>query len=239
MKKKLITVLLCCAISLSITGCGETVDQSASSESEIFAESPTESPVLTPTETPTPTEIQVPDENPLSTSSAETNSSSIAETYEYDGLQNIFIRINIDTTIEELESLIAEYALSYTVEEYNKSTPGRKVTYNVAYTDGDALQKYSDGGDHLEISFDKGNNNQLMFAHYVKSNMVGCTALLYNYGVWYDFRESAPGNYSGYYINDSFSGKTGIIMKYSNGNEVATNYFRCNSAEEVIQKIIN
>lgn len=55
MKRKIVTALLCCAISLSIAGCGGNAGQSTSSESKTLTESPTESPISTPTATPIPT----------------------------------------------------------------------------------------------------------------------------------------------------------------------------------------
>lgn len=56
MKRKIVTALLCCAISLSIAGCGGNAGQSTSSESKTFTESPTKPPTSTPTATPIPTE---------------------------------------------------------------------------------------------------------------------------------------------------------------------------------------
>ena len=46
-------------------------------------------------------------------------------------------------------------------------------------------------------------------------------------------------DYSGYYIEDSFAKEDGITIKYTNGHESVTNYFRYDSAEEVIQKMID
>lgn len=81
MKKKLITVLLCCAMSLSIVGCGENTDQSASvsSNSEILTESSTESPAHASTEKPTPTETLAPTATPTDESVTEVQSISFDE----------------------------------------------------------------------------------------------------------------------------------------------------------------
>ena len=160
--------------------------------------------------------------------------------YEYDALQNIFMAVTADTTIEELWALISENNLPFTVQEYN----GGKVTFCIAYTDGAALQRYADAGDHLEVTFDilgdnyMSNENQLMTVQYVNGSWI--SALLYVYGTWYDFQEDDKGNdYSGYYIVDHFSKEDGITIKYENGNETTTDYFEYDTAEEVIQKMID
>lgn len=154
---------------------------------------------------------------------------------EYDLLQKLFISITDKTTVQEVENYISSNALYYTSAEYNTTKGGKKTNYKIAYTEGVAAQRHADSGDYLEIDFDE--NTTLMNAHYVNSNNIGYTALYYNYGTWYDFREEAPGEYTGYYIIDSLGDETGIVIKYSNGNEVETNYHKCSSAEDVIQKI--
>ena len=173
------------------------------------------------------------------TESEENNNVDII-TYEYDELQKVFLAITVDTTPQELETLITEYNLYYTIGKYNQSgSQGKAYTYKIAYTEGAAKQKYADSGDYLEVSFDNGNEDTLKFAHYVKSDSIGYTALLYNYGTWYDFSHNNAEDYSGYYINDSFGDEQGIVVKYTNGNDAETNYFKYNSAEEVINKIID
>lgn len=82
------------------------------------------------------------------------------------------------------------------------------INYQIAYTDGAALQKYADPGDYLEISFDE-SNDTLQYAQYVMEGSV-YTALYYNYGTWYDFRESTPGKYTGYYNIDPLGDDDGI-----------------------------
>lgn len=154
---------------------------------------------------------------------------------EYDLLQKLFISITDKTTVQEVENYITSNALYYTSAEYNTAKGGKKTNYKIAYAEGVAAQRHADSGDYLEIDFDE--NTTLMNAHYVNSNNIGYTALYYNYGTWYDFREEAPGEYTGYYIIDSLGDETGIVIKYSNGNEVETNYHKCSSAEDVIQKI--
>ena len=164
--------------------------------------------------------------------------------YEYDALQTIFVKISADTTIEQLWAFISENDLSVTVQEYNKSGGGgNKVIVQIAYTDGAARQKYGDSGDYLRVSFDEigshymSNDNRVMSAEYVCS--AGLTALFYNYGTWYSFSDSMDGDYSGYYLVNPLSKDDGITIQYTNGNKATTNYFLCDSADEVIQQIID
>ena len=156
---------------------------------------------------------------------------------EYDNLQKVFLALGESTTPDDLETLIDEMELKYTTEEYNSSS-GKKITYQLAYTEGAALQKYKEPGDYLEVSFGGENQDEFMYAHYVNEKATSYTALLYDHGVWYNFSDGNAEDYSGYYINDSFSGKAGITVKYSNGNEVKTNYIPCGSGEEAIQQIM-
>ncbi len=165
-----------------------------------------------------------------------TEESSKEESYKYDILQTIFLNITPDTTIKELEAFIVDNSLCYTSEEYNKTSGGKTIKYKIAYTDGAAKQQYADSGDHLEVDFDRDQDDKLMTAQYVKSGK-SKYGLLYCYGNWYDFSTSNAEDYSGYYIIDQLAPKDGITIQYTNGNETATKYFPYNSAEEVIKAI--
>ncbi len=166
-------------------------------------------------------------------------STPIREPYEYDELQKIFIEINADTTMEEIDSMILENNLFYTSQKYNKSGGGKQINYVIAYTEGSAVQKYADPGDYLKVTFDESANNRLMYAYYVNSLSVGYSALFYNYGTYFELLEEQPGPYTGYYINDSFGGNQGITITYSNGNSKNTNYFLCESGEETVNAVID
>jgi len=63
-------------------------------------------------------------------------------------------------------------------------------------------------------------------------------ALLYNYGTFWDFRESKPNNtYSGYYY--SKPGKyDGVIIEYANGLSTQTSYHECSNAEEALLNVV-
>lgn len=159
--------------------------------------------------------------------------------YQYDVLQNLFMSITDKTTVSDIDTYIANNSLAVTSQEYNKSGGGKELTYKIAYTEGVAAQKYADSGDHIEISFDKDKSNQIMTAQYVMEEKPDYTALFYNYGTWYDFREDAPSKYTGYYIVDTFGKNKGIVIQYKNGNKTDTNYFECKSAEKTVQKVID
>ena len=223
--KKVLSMLLMAAMVLSLTACGDsfkqgmkdamgdTVQEEETKESETAAE---------------PQQEAEPDKE---------EPEEPAAVIEYDELQKVFLGLYADITPAELESLISELGLNYTAEEHNSST-GKAINYRMAFTSGAALQNNPDPGDYLEAEFGGENLDDFMYALYVNEKDISYTALLYDHGVWYDFRDSNAEDYSGYYINDSFSGKSGITVKYSNGNEVKTNYLPCNSGEEAIQKVV-
>ncbi len=158
---------------------------------------------------------------------------------EYDTLQTLFVAFTPDTTVEELESFITEHSLSFTSQEYNKLSGGKTLKYIIAYTDGVAKQKYADSGDYIDITFDKDNGLKLMYAQYCNLKALGPSALFYCYGNWYDFSNSNAEDYSGYYLVNTLSREDGITIEYTNGNKVTTHYFKCSSADDVVQKLLN
>lgn len=158
---------------------------------------------------------------------------------EYDTLQTLFVSFTPDTTVEELENLIAEHDLSFTSQEYNKLSGGKTLKYIIAYTDGVAKQKYADSGDYIDVTFDKDNDLKLMYAQYCNLKAIGPSALLYCYGNWYSFSDSNANDYSGYYLVNTLSREDGITIEYTNGNKVPTHYFKCSSAEDVIQELLS
>lgn len=157
---------------------------------------------------------------------------------EYDALQTMYLGLTNSTTIEDLDTAIAQNGLCFTKQEYNgASNEGKSLVYKIAYSDNVAVQKYADDGDCLEVSFSIKDNYAFKYAVYEKDFK---EVLLYNYGTWYDFREKEPNNqYSGYYYIDLSSyDKKGIVIKYSNGNSVKTNYYKYESAKAVVDKLL-
>lgn len=210
--KKILSVILAGVLCLCVTGCSNAIEYSNSSQT-----------VNDSKET-------------SSSSSSETSKSDVPKEYSYDSLQNLFISITSSTTAEILKQQIEDKSLCYTSQDHNSSL-GKTVTYVIAYSEGVAAQKYADSGDHLEVTFQK-SSGTIMTVQYVNEKC-SFSALYYNFGYWYDFSDREPGNYSGYYIVDPFAKNTGITIKYNNGNEKATNYFRKGSAVEAIQAIID
>lgn len=224
--KRLLSLFLAFGLILSLAACGETPTATEPEPEEtVQSQAPVQEPAVTPMTQPEETDPE--------------------KVYEYDALQNIFMAVTADTTIEELWALISENELSVTAEEYSKFHGGKKVVFCIAYTDGAARQKYADSGDYLEITFDiigdnrMSNENRLMSAEYVNINCSPCAGFYYQYGTWKEFDEDIENDYSGYYIIDGYSKEDGITIRYSNGYEKTVPYFRQNSAEEVIQTMID
>ncbi len=243
--KKSIILLLSLSLIFSLSACGDSFKQGMKDGMQGTTQ---ESAVASEEETTLEEDSEIEAEQEETAKRAEValeESESIEEpnieenlVYEYDDLQNLFIELNVNITPDELERCIEKYSLEHTVGEYNSSS-GKEIMYCIAYTEGAAAQKYADSGDRLEVTFGGENKDEFMYAEYVNENDISYTALLYDHGIYWDFSEGNAEDYSGYYINDSFSSKTGIVVKYDNGRESKTNYFRYNSAEEVIQKIID
>ncbi len=194
-------------------------------------------------------EINVTHENELNTqvqSPVESTSGDSLKTdepprtyeFEFDILQTIFSGIDQNTTVSNIETLISQYSLAYTVENYNGSNIVRKkTTYKIAYTEGSASQRYADSGDYIEVAFNK-SDDSILYAVY--SNVKSWkSALFYNYGIWFSFQFDSPSEYTGYYIVAPFEKEDGIVIKYDNGNETTTDYFKCNSAEDSIKAVID
>lgn len=109
----------------------------------------------------------------------------------------------------------------------------KKIQYKIAFTDGVALQKYADSGDHVEISFNS-DNGDLFYGIYSKNLN---SALYYHYGTYFDLRFDSPdNNYSGYYFTDYFA--EGITITYDNGRASKTNYLKCTNAEDALEKVL-
>lgn len=167
----------------------------------------------------------------------EHNESLEAPQYSYDILQTFFLSIGENTTTEDVEKLVSDNGLEHTLEHYN----GGVKTYQIAYTEGASHQSYADPGDYIEISFDEEMPCKIRVAQYVQNDKAGYSAVYYNHGTFWDFSDSdkMDGDYTGYYISNAFGNDEGIIIKYTNGNEAKTNYFKYDSAEILLQKVLD
>lgn len=153
-----------------------------------------------------------------------------------DSLQSLFLSLNSKTTPDEFEAMIELSGLPYAKSEFNKSGNGKQLSYVVAFTDGAAAFKYAESGDQLEVSFDLGNHDELMFAEYSKSETAK-SALYYRNGTWWSFSNQNAFDYSGYYYIDRMAKDTGITIQYKNGHETATNYVLCENGEQAIDMV--
>lgn len=148
---------------------------------------------------------------------------------EYDALQQVFLALNNDTTIDDLNSLIADNGLEYTSQDYNGTPPETNV--KLAYSHDVALQKYAAEGDHVEVAFDK-EVGTLLYAEYSNLNAFKI-ALYYNYGTyWKFFQREANNSYTGYYYYTPGDNHGGIVI----GTE--TGYHKCSDGKEAIENVI-
>ena len=168
----------------------------------------------------------------IKTTTKKTTTTTIAKsenTYDYDALQTIFLKINYDTTEKDIEKYIKDYKVEYTKNEYN----GYNI-FKLAY-DNKELQRYADAGDNLEVQFSQ-KDGSLMLAEYDKYD-TSMIALLYNYGNHWELQFKKPNNkYSGYYYYTPGEHETGIVIEYENGRSRKTHYHACNNAESALQK---
>lgn len=157
------------------------------------------------------------------------------KTIKYDELQKIFIAIKLDTSEDDIKDLINKYGVKYSADDYN-GTP-KKVCYKIAFEEGVAAQKYADSGDYIEVSFSK-EDGSLLVAEYFNNDAFK-EAILYNYGVYWDFNEKNPNNdYTGYYFHEPGDTEGGVTIKHGNGNSKETGYYSVSSAKVALNSII-
>ena len=155
---------------------------------------------------------------------------------EYDALQQIFLTLNNDTTIDDINDLIDDNDLEFTSQDYN-GTP-KTTNVKIAYYNDTALQKYAEAGDYLEVVFDK-QTGAFLYADYFNQNAYKI-AIYYNYGTYWDFREKEANNsYTGYYYHVPGDNHGGIVIEYSNGNKTETGYHKCSDGKEAIINAIS
>ncbi len=151
----------------------------------------------------------------------------------YDTLQNLFLELSYDTTMESIDNFISKNNLEFTKQKYN-GTP-KTITYKIAYEDDVALQRYGKTGDHVTIHFNQ-QDGSFLYADYFNSSTF-MEALLHNYGIS-QFDALTPNNkYSGYYYSKT-GWNDGIIIKHENGLSSQTPYHVCGSAEEALLNVM-
>lgn len=207
MKRTLIAAFVC---TLLLTGCGSAPAEPAPApitEVQTEAQTTTEAPTTAAPTTETPTE---------------------PTTVSYTDLQQLFLSITTETTVEDVENAISSGGFAS-----SKSKQSDEIVYRIAREEKVALQRYGDTGECIDIAFDPQTGALMYAAHDEGESFL--TALLYNYGTYWDFRFD-PGNaYSGYYYYKSGDKKSGVTLKYDNGNEKKTNYIRSGDAAEALR----
>ena len=100
------------------------------------------------------------------------------------------------------------------------------------------LLKYNKFYSGKEPEFAEGDGT-VLYAEY-SNNEAFMETVYYNYATYWDFGEDEPGNvYSGYYYYKPGDTKSGITMKYSNGNTKETGYHSVDSAEDALGDILS
>lgn len=121
--------------------------------------------------------------------SSEKAVAAIENKKQYDDLEKIFISLNSKTTEDDLKEMIDNNKLPYNTKYF-----GGERRYIVAFEKEVTL--YKKPGNHIKISFDI--NSLIKSGEYSKEGS-STSALYYNYGTWWYFREENPDNkYSGF-----------------------------------------
>ena len=155
----------------------------------------------------------------------ETPTPKVEEKINYDILQTLFLVIPPNITPEVIEKLIADNHLKYTRQVWGGSP--RHITYQIAYTENDAMQRYGTSGDHLSISFNE-TDKKLLYMEYWRWES-SASAYYYAEPFIYDKKE-----YIGYVYHD-------MEVKKQEGSRVPSysNYYQEVSAESALRRVLN
>ena len=163
---------------------------------------------------------------PLDIKSASLDSAKAAQiVIPADNLQRLFLELNTDITVEEVESAVKKYDLKLAKMEFeNTSTTKDELCYKIGKTDNSVKFSTDHPEESINIYFDKGNNNRFMLAAYFNIKYYPTSALLYSYGHFNAFREilssentDKPGFY--YYNYELSYEKNPPYIKCSDGKE--------------------
>ncbi len=152
------------------------------------------------------------------------------EKVNYDQLECLYLSINENMNYEEVLKIVESTGLPFTDIKYNGS---RKI--KVAFTEGSAKQKYAEGGDHLEISFDDEEREGIYKFSTLEyfNNAKFITIFQYEGGTYWELYNCKD---RGYFIND-YDNKGNYEMTFNNGNKKITKYIKVNSKEEQLSYI--
>lgn len=148
----------------------------------------------------------------------------VEEKINYDMLQTLFLVIPPNITPEAIEKVIADNHLKYTRQVWGGSP--RHITYQIAYTSGDAMQRYGTDGDHLQVVFNESDKKLLYMKYYRWASMA--EAYYYAEPFTYDKKE-----YIGYVYHD-------YEMKQEERKRPPSysNYYQEVSAESAMKRVL-
>ena len=129
---------------------------------------------------------------------------------EYDVLQEFFVSMTADTTIEEIEKWIDENDLKFDIKEYSGSN-SIEYTAGIEYEEG---KRHPFIGDTIEVTFNS-DTGVLKYGVYTKHFV---SAIFFQSGIYWDLRDSSEKGYYGDVI----------------GNH---DYVKLSTAEEAIQYV--
>lgn len=110
-----------------------------------------------------------------------------------DTLQNLFLRMTLNTTEEELLSYIAADNLEYTAQD----TAPKQIGYKIGYRKGDTYHTRSTGGDYVAVDFDKKTGKFLRVTYF---NSKTSTEILMSGAPMHGYKNDGRSTY--YYFKD-------------------------------------
>ena len=147
-----------------------------------------------------------------------------------DNLQRLFLELNTNVTVDEIETAAQKYNLKLAKMELEySSAPKGELYYKIGKTDNSVSFSTDHSEESIDIHFDKGNNNKFMIAAYFNINYYPASALLYNYGHFTAFREitsSAKTDKPGFYYHN-------YELRYKENPP----YIKCNDAKEALLRM--
>lgn len=156
-----------------------------------------------------------------------------------DALQEMFLRIGADSTPDEVDALVSEFGLFSTAVKNSTISGGKRIKYQIAFTQGSASQRHADPGDRVTVSFLlSGDEALLESVQYANAHAADCTAVFYVRGTFWDFHDGMEGDLSGYYTMEPLSREDGVRVVYKNGHETVTKMFPCADGEAALAAVM-
>lgn len=165
-KRWLLSLVLCCLLALSVTGCDQ-LKKTPETESESETEPPTESETETEPETEPPTETE-PETEPPTESETETEPQTEPETF------------TTDTTVEEEEATYVSYdtlKLLYAADELNvRENPGTDADIFESFTTGAQLTVVGETANWYEVEIEDYDSTGYVYKGFVSATAVDASS---------------------------------------------------------------